>query len=260
MTFLRLVSLSMGMLLLLASACSDSSGDELDGEVGVFDSGICFDETLPVEPPPEDARRCLHEGECDELEYCYRPRCKGEGWCMERPQVCPDIHLPVCGCDGFEHGNWCYAAARGVSTTTCSRCPACETNQDCEQDQFCNAFGDCSGPGTCGVRPEHCSDVFAPVCGCNGVTYGSECLAWAAGVRIAARGACECESSADCVEGEYCTGESCDAPGTCASIEAACATGSSRPICGCDGVTYASECAAAREGVRGDAYAACGTY
>lgn len=240
-------------LALVLSSCGETRGAPDDGE-------LCFVFDPMALQPPDGTRSCLHNGECGEAEYCYSPSCKGEGWCMKRPQGCADIYSPVCGCNGFSIGNFCYAASRGVRTARCGECPPCVNNNDCATDQFCNAFGDCSGPGHCGVRPEYCPNTVEPVCGCNGVSYDNECLAWAAGVRVAARGMCECVASEDCGTDEYCTGESCDAPGTCESVSAVCATGSSRPVCGCDDVTYSTECAAARAGARRAAFAACGTY
>jgi hypothetical protein len=136
--------------------------------------------------------------------------------------------------------------------TACSECPQCETNDDCEGDQFCNARLDCSGPGGCGVRPEHCQDVDEPVCGCDGVAYGNECEAWAAGMRIAGRGACECYTSEDCGADRYCVAQTCDGPGICKSVTEECdANGRvKRTACGCDGIFYWNECRAGRAGAK----------
>lgn len=45
--------------------------------------------------------------------------------------------------------------------------------------------------GVCTVKPEICPEDFAPVCGCDGVTYSSACKAAANGANVAAEGACK---------------------------------------------------------------------
>jgi hypothetical protein len=258
MGYLRLLVFAFCGAMTLSSGCGDSAPTPDSGVVP--EVRVCFEPDPWALERPEDAMPCLHNGECGEREYCYSPSCNGEGWCMARPESCVDVNFPECGCNGGSYSNFCYAAARGDRTAGCDQCPSCENNDDCADDQYCNGFGDCSGPGHCGVRPEHCPSTIEPVCGCNGVSYDNECLAWAAGVRVSARGSCECVTSDDCASGEYCTAESCNAPGTCESVSEACATGFGMPICGCDNVTYGTECAAARVGIRRDAFAACGTY
>lgn len=115
----------------------------------------------------------------------------------------------------------------------------------------------CDFMGMCAPIPTACPDVWDPVCGCDGVTYGNECEADAAGITIAHRGACSevCGGIAgiSCSPGEFCkfpigTCNIVDNQGVCAPVPDACIT-LWDPVCGCDGVTYANECDADRAGV-----------
>src|SRR5581483_2635812 len=71
----------------------------------------------------------------------------------------------------------------------------------CGTGQYCNsiATGHCPGPrqfGMCAVKPQVCTDLFAPVCGCDDHTYPNACNAAVAGVAVAHDGACAPEQVA----------------------------------------------------------------
>jgi len=44
------------------------------------------------------------------------------GQCRARPQFCPQIFMPVCGCDGKSFNNACEAARAGTDVAHAGRC------------------------------------------------------------------------------------------------------------------------------------------
>lgn len=132
----------------------------------------------------------------------------------------------------------------------------CTTSNDCDAADYCRLV-DCAAPGTCEARPINCVDIFMPVCGCDGQTYGNGCEAELVGVSIASEGECPCESNGDCMASDYCASDvSCDEPGACVARPNACASVFD-PVCGCDGTTYDNSCEAAAAGVRVELDGAC---
>jgi hypothetical protein len=66
-------------------------------------------------------------------------------------------------------------------------------------NQYCDfGTGNCGvadAQGTCKTKPQFCPFIFAPVCGCDGKTYGNSCQAAAAGASIDHQGRCEGDGS-----------------------------------------------------------------
>lgn len=145
-----------------------------------------------------------------------------------------------------------------------------KTGRTCASGMWCwFADGQCLRPdatGTC--RKREALPCVAPmpgdeVCGCDGTTYQSACVATSAGMSIARAGACEAPTTKTCggIAGtscgpseycdwgalpNYCGGD--DGLGTCKPRPTSCVPADGI-YCGCDGKVYESTCAAAKAGV-----------
>jgi hypothetical protein len=174
--------------------------------------------------------RVASRGACAPTSFCATVLCAVGTVCCESLRMC--IRTGT-ACPGVDAG----VVDGGVVDAGPA---ACRTNADCSRAQYCAGAG-CDTAGTCQMRPTACSDVFAPVCGCDGRTYGNSCEAAAAGVRVATTRACpvSCTTTAECGRGRECVYPDtvCVRSGTCMDAIACL-----RPetFCSCTGVTYMS--------------------
>lgn len=68
---------------------------------------------------------CTTNKQCHDTKmYCAKPNghCKGKGECTAKPDVCPDVVAPVCGCNGRTYNNECMAHRAGVNVRHDGKC------------------------------------------------------------------------------------------------------------------------------------------
>jgi hypothetical protein len=175
-----------------------------------------------------------YAGACGSGDQCDPQDAVGVGPCDAfwgyywNGESCYDVS--GCACSGLDCGaGWpqqadCEAAHTGCGSTS----GACDSLDGCADNQYCDwPDNTCGGAdGVCRDRPQVCTDIYRPVCGCDGVTYSNPCDAAASGVDIAYPGACaascahqgeSCATGTPCCDGLSCC-EGMPANGACYTI------------------------------------------
>ena len=240
----------------------------------------CFDLSRASEcevPPGEHPEACASNADCSAGEYCARHdhyvedrefrlagACGGAlGRCVPRAEAdaCGGSQ-PVCGCDGRTYPHRCAASRAGVRVSWPIACGDVEGQRDmcssnvampCPERQQCIA-GFCRSERpvlACGLDTQ-CPEGWN-CCAVAGVCVPSSCPECCFAPPSTTR--LPCILDAHCVgldtrnPGAYfCDGAGCGTQGGCRR-RPTCSPGD-RPVCGCDGRSYTTECYAAQAGTR----------
>lgn len=167
---------------------------------------------------------------------------------------CPPILLFRACADGSPGYKCVLQGGQCVAQTT--DCPIsatpCSNDSDCSSNHFCYKTTCQNDTGVCRYVYDVCTAIYAPVCGCDGKTYASQCEAQRAHVNVQYDGTCDgssCTDNSQCRSTSFCSKSSgCDSAGTCQPRPDICFDLES-PVCGCDGKTYPNSCYAERNGV-----------
>uniref|UniRef100_A0A8C5IU79 Agrin n=1 Tax=Junco hyemalis TaxID=40217 RepID=A0A8C5IU79_JUNHY len=221
--------------------------------VGVGDPvvkfGLGLDISIKIKEPCDEIWPC---GKCQ-----FGAICEAETGRCVCPTECVPSAQPVCGTDGNTYGSECELHVRActqqkdILVAAQGPCKSCGSSV-CSFGSRCVA-GQCLCP-RCQRQPP------APVCGTDGVTYGSPCQLQEAScqlqrsIEVARMGPCEDEcgsGGSGSGDGSDCEQERCrhfggwwdedaeDEPCVC---DFTCVAVPRSPVCGSDGVTYANEC------------------
>lgn len=135
-------------------------------------------------------------------------------------RACPRILSPVCSTDGQQYPNDCVAANRGAQVACRGPCP-------CGAEA--SSAGNSAGPVDPVMGP--CPKIYSPVCGLDGQTYPSKCVAGGAEA-VDCEGPCPCPAAG--MRELLADGDG----------EAQPCTKEYVPVCSVDGETFANRCLA----------------
>ena len=107
-----------------------------------------------------------------------------------------------CAPEGAQHQNTCNACTCSQGAWLCSHdsCPpprACgaRAGDTCDANEYCayvagQLCGAADATATCKPRPKVCPRIYAPVCGCDQVTFSNDCDAAVHGSGVSMSGPC----------------------------------------------------------------------
>ncbi|MCA9604249.1 MAG: hypothetical protein KC619_01555 [Myxococcales bacterium] len=197
-----------------SAECAATEWCDLDG-VGCGGSGTCVPRPTACSDP------CPGVCGCDGITYCNACDANVAGVEVERNTPCEfargcvamDTHSSgVCGTvvgyawDGFSCRNidcTCTGTECGLLYPSLEACQAAFAScacggllgLPCGTGDFCDypieaSCGDGDASGACHPLTTGCTDIYMPVCGCDGMTYENPCEASSRGVAVKAEGIC----------------------------------------------------------------------
>jgi hypothetical protein len=105
----------------------------------------------PLHAPWGPTDWCWSDQDCGENQRCFFDGCAAEtGVCVQRPENCPWLWDPVCGCDGQTYANACLAAMEGMTLAYHDECLVGDLDLDGNVDLgdlgcLLAAYGACVG-------------------------------------------------------------------------------------------------------------------
>jgi hypothetical protein len=136
---------------------------------------------------------------CPTDEVCDVRACGADitGTCVLPADRCPAVWVPVCGCDGVTYPNDCDRLRWDAAWSHDGMCGTGDTCGGatgfvCPDPTVCDvrSCGD-GATGTCVILAETCPDAYDPMCGCDGVTYATDCARLEAGADLDHAGPCD---------------------------------------------------------------------